>query len=105
MRLNHYMVVTPEYTTEYQNEPPESGCDTVCIHAEDERTAIAMAMTTKSFKPWLRNARLGGFNPFTGVKAIDCKCEHGKCYCDECNQECEECEKQAEEQFEKEHNQ
>lgn len=97
--MKHYMVVSPDYETIYSgDEPPESGCDSVCIHADDERTAIELALKTKEFKPWIAYCRADNSNPFVGVKAFDCKCEHGKCYCWDCNEECEECEKLAEQQ-------
>lgn len=83
----HWSVMTPMYTT-YGSildlEPPEYGCDWICVEANTKREAAVKAV--KKFREmntvWMEDCRSDNASPFTGLKIQKSECEHGFCWCD-----------------------
>ena len=109
----HWSITTPMYTT-YGNildlEPPDYGCDWICVEADTKREAAVKAV--KKFREmnteWMQDCRSDNASPFTGLKIEKSECEHNFCWCDlaDCIQpnpawilldSCPECDKKYEE--------
>jgi len=84
----HWEVYTPQYMT-YGSpwgdppEPPEYGCDWVCVEADTKREALVKGVRKlrEEKSEWLEDQASDGASPFTGLKAAKLQCEHDYCHC------------------------
>lgn len=86
--MKHWYVTTPEYTTYYEWEPPDTGVDDCFVEAPNRREAIKLGVakmrSTEYARPWKTYYSWAWdreTNPYTGVKAKIAECEHGFCWC------------------------
>lgn len=83
----HWSVTTPMYMTYgsmWDDEPPEYGCDWICVEANTKREAklIAVREWRKQNTHWMQDCRSDNASPFTGLKVENTLCKHGFCFCD-----------------------
>lgn len=86
----HYEVVSPPMTEYFGGQaPPETGICWAMVEAPTAKRAIALAVKSPEFRPWVDEARGDHVPPFKGLKAQRAVCDHGVCW--GCGTECEEC--------------
>src|SRR6185312_16804386 len=96
----HYTVCTPQYTTYYMYDGPETGADCVTVIAPNKKRAKVEAVRElrKMQSEWLDDSTA---SPFVGLIVYENGCSHGNCWCDLCSalpdwSECEGCMRQWE---------
>lgn len=95
--MTHYMVVSPMMSTTIpildDGTGPQEEFSCVCfVDVKNKREAKILAVKNEEMKEWVNEQRRNFANPFSGLKVMDCKCKHGKCWCDKCISEFGECE-------------
>lgn len=95
--MTHYMIVSPEMSKvvpvlDDGTGPTEYFCCVCFEDAPNIHTALAQALRNEEMKPWVRQQRSDGKNPFSGLETELCECKHGKCWCPDCIRKFGECE-------------